>query len=767
MTREAPLENAGMEDGNDVYDETQGYESEPLEGFELQGTDDWWLARASSAFRASEQWFDSSVRRKVEDNMRMFNSKHPRGSKYHHSAYSKRSKLFRPKIRTATRKLEAAASAAFFATQDAVSCVAPNPGNPRQNLSATVQTELLNYRLTTDIPWYLTVLGGLQDSSKQGVVISKQSWKFREIDQVFEESFISNSGEDLGVERTIDKKVLSDHPDITLVPIENLRISPASDWRDPANSSPYLIDREPFFVHEILERGGKGSQRGHTAWREMGMDQIRSSLRNDFDSIREAREGSREDRYDDVRTDVEQYDVVWVHHNFMRVDGEDWYFDTLGEEFMLSEEPVPASEIFPTTLRPYVIGYSTIETHKPYPAGAVELASPLTEESNDVTNLRLDAIRHVLSPRYFIRRGQSVDIQSLMKNVPGGVTTMDDPNTDVNIRTVKDPTSGSYQEQDRLDLATDDLLGNFSGSSVANNRNVNETVGGMNLLSEGANEITEMTIRILTETWIEKVLQQVMEFEMAYESDEVVLSIVGMRSGVHPRAAFDMLKEPTRTTVNVGFGATDPMKKLEKLKVAFTTLVELKPEMASKIDGKEIVTEIFGSLGYKSAERFFPELFSKEANPEVQELQQRIQELEQQIATDQPKIDGTIKVAEIQSKGKQTIEQMRIASSDKRNQREVALKHKIAGNKLKVDMLNYGMKQATNDLDKQRMVNEKLALEHQIMMDEIQLEADMRQNIESPTDGGSKQKEAPDLAGNDKAGVIARNDYGNQPNAAG
>ncbi len=759
MREEAPLENAGEE---------TGYEVEVVDGEEVVGSDQWWLARASSAFRASDDWFNSSVRRRTEDNMRMFNSEHPRGSKYHHTAYAKRSKLFRPKIRTATRKLEAAASAAFFATQNAVACTAPNPGDKRQNLSATVQTELLNYRLTTNIPWYLTVLGGLQDSSKQGIVISKQSWKYTEIDQVSEESFETEAGEDLGTVRTIDKKVLHDHPTITLIPIENIRISPAADWMDQANSSPYLIDREPFFVHEILERGGKGSQRGHSAWREMSIEQIRSSLRNDFDSIRQAREGSRQDRFDDVRSDVQAYDVVWVHHNFMRVNGEDWYFDTLGEEYMLSVEPVPASDIFPTLFRPYVIGFSTIETHKPYPAGAVELASPLTEESNDITNLRLDAIRHVLSPRYFIRRGQSVDIQSLMKNVPGGVTTMDDPQTDVNIRTVQDPTAGSYQEQDRLDLATDDLLGNFSGSSVANNRNLNETVGGMNLLSQGANEITEMTIRILTETWIEKVLQQVMEYEMAYESDEVVLSIVGMRTGVHPRAAFEMLKEPAQITVNVGFGATDPMKKLEKLQVAFKALFELKPEMAQKIDGKEIVTEIFGSLGYKSAERFFPELFNDEVSPEVQELQQQVQELEQQIATDQPRIDGTIKVAEIQSKGKQTIEQMRIASSDKRQQGEIALKHELARNKLKVDMLNYGIKQATNELDRQRMINEKEALEHQIMMDEIQLEADMRENIESPTDSEkSKVKEAPNLVGNDEAGVLARNDYGNQPQAQG
>jgi hypothetical protein len=756
MTREAPLENAGQE---------TGYESEPLDNEDIKGTDEWWIARSRSAFRASDDWFNSSVRRKIEDNMRMFNSEHPRGSKYHHTAYAKRSKLFRPKIRTATRKLEAAASKAFFATQNAVSCDPPNPSDPKQKMTGTVQTELLNYRLTNNIPWYLTVLGGLQDSQKQGIVCSKQSWKYNEVDQVYEESYMDSNGEEQTA-RTINRAILADHPEVTLVPIENIRVSPASDWRDIANSSPYLIDREPFFVHEIEERAEQGAQRGHTAWRNVSRDDMRSSLRNDFDSIRQAREGRREDRYDDVRTDVEAYDVIWVHHNFMRVNGEDWYYDTLGTEIMLSEEPVPKSEIFPTLQRPYVIGFSTIETHKPYPAGGVELASPLTEESNDITNLRLDAIRHVLSPRYFIRRGQSVDINSLMKNVPGGVTTMDDPNTDVHIRTVQDPTAGSYQEQDRLDLAVDDLLGNFSGSSVANNRNLNETVGGMGLLSEGANEITEMTIRILSETWIEKVLQQVMEYEMAYESDEVVLSIVGMRSGVHPRAAFEMIKAPTQTTVNVGFGATDPMKQLEKLQVGMKALFEFKPELAQKIDSKELATEVFGALGFKTAERFFPSLYQDDQkNPEVEELTQKIQELENIIATDQPAIDGRTKVAEIQSQGKLKIEQMRIQSGDRRNDAEMAHKHKIARNKLKVDMLSYGIKQATNELDKQRLINEKEALEHQIMMDEIQLEADMRQNIESPTD--NKQKEAPNLPGNDEAGVLARNDYGNQPQQAG
>lgn len=765
--------------------ETSGYSVE--ESIVEYGSDEWWLARARSAFRTSSDWFDSSVRRKIEDNLRIFNSQHPQGSKYHHAAYAKRSKLFRPKIRSATRKLEAAGSAAFFSTQDAVSCVAPNPGDDRQKLTATVQTELLNYRLDLDIPWYLTVIGALQDTFKQGAVISKQMWNYQEVEEISEESFIRD-GIDLGTVRTVQKKVYKDHPDIILVPIENIRLSPAADWRDPINSSPYLIDREPFFVHEVLERAGTGAQRGHTAWRNVTLDQIRSSLKNDFDSIRQAREGIREDRFDDVRTDVQTYDVCWVHHNFMRVDGEDWYYDTLGEEFMLSVEPVPSKDIFPTLKRPYVFGYSTIETHKPYPAGVVELASPLSEESNDVTNLRLDAIRHVLSPRYFIRRGQSIDIQSLMKNVPGGVTTMDDPNTDVKVRTVADPTAGSYQEQDRLNLEIDDLIGNFSGSSVANNRNMNETVGGMNLLNEGADEITEMTLMIFINTWAENALQQVMEYEQAYESDELVLSVVGKRAGVHPRAAFEMLKEPTRVKVNVGSGATSPMKKLEKLDMAISSVGKYMPDVLQKIDKKELLSEIFGFLGYKSSERFFPSLFSEQKDPEVQQLEQQVQQLQQELAAGIPAIQGRTEVARIMAEGKIKIEQLRLNLSDKKVEIDLRLKHRLQQAKLQKTMLDYRIKQESNELNKRELEQQKLALEHQIMMDELHIEAEIntkserrnvpvnvneeqqeeqQENRDMKKDDGESEHAAPNLRGNDKAGVIARDDFGNIPQAVG
>ena len=65
-------------------------------------------------------------------------------------------------------------------------------------------------------------------------------------------------------------------------------------------------------------------------------------------------------------------------------------------------------------------------------------------------------------------------------------------------------------------------------------------------------------------------------------------------------------------------------------------------------------------------------------------------------------------------------------------------------------------------MSKQELINEKIALEHQILMDEIQMEQELMTNTES-----SGPKEAPNLKGNDRAGVLARNDYGINPQAQG
>jgi len=777
--------------------------------------DSFWVQRARSSFQSSQTWFDTSIRRRMEDNMRMFNSDHPRGSRYREQAYEKRSRLFRPKTRSGVRKIEAATSAAFFATQDAVSCSPPNPNDRRQRIAADVQKELLNHRLNHDIPWYITCLGAVQDTAKQGVVISKQEWNYREVDEAYDETATDELSGEVSNRVVYERKTVADHPDIRLRPVENIRFSPAADWRDPLQTSPYLIDMEPWFVGDILFTASQGKMGKYgVAWRKLDIKTIRSALKQSYDPIRQAREGQREDRYEEgASSDIPEHDIVWVHHNYIRIDGVDWYYVTIGTEIMLSE-PVPASETTPLKERPYVMGMSTIETHKVYPAGLVELGRPVQEEINDIANLRIDNIRHVISPRYFIKKGTSLDARSLMRNIAGGITSMEDPKNDVLIRQIADTTASSFQEQDRLSVEFDELVGTFNQSSVTSNAQVTERVGNTAMMGEAANQVTEMTIRILGETWVEPVLQQIMELERNLESDEVVLAIVGQRMGVAPETVFRMLEMPVKVKVNVGFGATNPQRRLQKVAMAFNTLKEIDESWVAEADKMEVITEVLGAVGYKSAERFFPSLAgdAQEQNPQLKQLKDENAQLKQMIesgkAEQEAKGQIDIQKATVTAQSRERVEMAKLGYAQKKDMTQQQLSHFIEKQKWQGVMLDHQIKRENNAMRKQELVQQRIALNHTITMDERQyemtkqeLEWSMGEELEaarqeqppipdttsraagdtSPAQektpakvstkpkraGGKRIASTPKIGGDDKAGVIARGRYGAVPFAEG
>lgn len=131
-----------------------------------------WLELAAEAYNSSTSFVDANYRKKWEDNLRHFQSRHASGSKYLKDAYKYRSKIFRPKTRSATRNNEAAAMAAFFANQDVLDVQAMNPEDPGQRASAEIMKEVLQYRLTKTIPWFQICLGAFQDAMVTGVVLS-------------------------------------------------------------------------------------------------------------------------------------------------------------------------------------------------------------------------------------------------------------------------------------------------------------------------------------------------------------------------------------------------------------------------------------------------------------------------------------------------------------------------------------------------------------------------------------------------------------------
>ncbi|MDU9711646.1 hypothetical protein RGC52_08060, partial [Helicobacter pylori] len=74
--------------------------------------------------------------------------------------------------------------------------------------------------------WFLTAIGAYQDAQTVGVCASYQCWEY-------------------------DERKKIDKPAIHLIPVENLRIDPGSNWEDPVNSSPYVIRMIPMYVKDV------------------------------------------------------------------------------------------------------------------------------------------------------------------------------------------------------------------------------------------------------------------------------------------------------------------------------------------------------------------------------------------------------------------------------------------------------------------------------------------------------------------------------------
>ncbi len=558
-----------------------------------------WVLKARTAYVNSTTWLDTSMRKQWEKNVYHFQSKHAPGSKYSTDAYLKRSHAFRPKTRSGVRNNEAAFAAAMFSNMDLIRVWTANDDDQNWRATAVVAQALLQYRLTKTIPWFLTSLGAFQDAMVYGVACSYQYWKYIEVPIPVVDP---TTGEESVI---IETK--ADQPCIDLLPPENIRIDPAADWRDPINSSPYVIRLVPMYVGDVeAEMIARSDRPLGQRWRIYSKEQIMASRQQQYDSTRKAREAQRPDSTDAERGDNT---TVWLHENFVRVNGREITYWTLGTSLLLSD-PVGLEEVYFHGQRPLAMGFCVIEAHKTYPGGMVQLSETLQESGNDIHNQRMDNVQLVLNKRYFIRRGQQIDVQALMRNVPGGGVMMDDPNQDVRIVDTPDVTKSSYEEQERLDVLLDEMHGSVSQSTVQSNRQLNDTVGGMQLMNSGATSLTEYTIRTFVETWVEPVLRQLMLLEQYYESDETILALVGREAQLKKKFGIDkitdeLLKREVNLSVNVGIGATNPQQRIERLKAGLEMVAPI-PAAQERLDIDEVIKEVFAALGYKDGMRFFP-----------------------------------------------------------------------------------------------------------------------------------------------------------------
>jgi len=616
------------------------------------------LKLATDAYEASTAYVDANYRKQWEANIRAFQSKHPNGSKYLSDAFKNRSRGFRPKTRSIIRKNEAAAATALFSNMDVVAVDPVDQDNPMAAAGAAVAKELLQYRLTKTIPWFKVVMGALQDAQTLGVVCSYQYWKYQSKPGKKE---IAGAIDEQG-EQAYDEspQIIIDEPCIELRPLENIRIDPAADWLDPVNSSPYLIDIIPMYVLDVKAMSKKQDKTGEPVWLAAEDSDLRASM-TDPDSTRLQRENNRQDRYDD-EVPVTDFETVWVHRNFIRTEGGEFVYYTLGTHKLLSK-PKRIEEVYEhlSGKRPYVMGICVIESHRPMPFGVADLAQPLQAEANEIANERRDNVKLVLNKKHIVARGKQVDIDALVRNVPGGVVLANDVNLDIKEMSYPDVTTSAYAEQDRINVDLDELVGNFSGGSVQTNRALNETVGGMKLLNQSASMMTEYLLRTFIETWAEPVLRQLMILEQEYENDQTVLALAGKKAqlfhkfGISQVSDF-ILEQDLELTINVGMGATNPDERLRKFLAATESAIKLTAEGPPGMNSGEIVKEIYAFAGFRDGERFFP----GKVDPQLQKAQAMIQQLQGLVKGKQMEIQAGLQETQMKLQSQEKIAQAQL-----------------------------------------------------------------------------------------------------------
>lgn len=613
-----------------------------------------WLDKAREAFEASTSFIDTNYRKNWEDSIAHFQSRHMQGSKYFSETYKYRSKMFRPKTRSTGRQLEAATAAAFFSQLDILSHEPEDDKDPLSLAGSALRQELINYRLSRkgQIPWFQVCVGAMQEVFIYGLVVSKQFWEYqeREVQDEFGEQ---------------QKEKIKDQPDIKLCPIENIRFDPASEWTDVVNTSPYFISMESMRIGEVKAKIKSGE------WEKVE-DKILMSARNQaLDPIRQARSGEKEDETDPhFSKALSDFDIVWVHENFLKEGLEDYHCYTLGTVAKLTK-PRKLQEVYLHGVRPFVAGTCMIQPHISVPDSPAHLSKSLNKEANEIANTRLDNVKLALHKRYLVKRGKQVDLQSLVRNAPASITLVNDVEGDVKPFEFNDVTSSSYAEQDRINNDMDDLMGSFSQGSVSTNRKLNETVGGMAMLRGSSNSMTQYVIRVFSETWVEKVLNQVDMLEQHYESNMDLLNLMGRRAGIEKYGipiSKEMLMAPSQIMVNIANSAMDPMVRLQAFTSAMDMYAKFRQIMPPDMDPEPVKAYIFGLLGFRDASRFSVD----SENPQLAQAMQTIQQLQQALEGKQMEMESKEKIetAKLMQSGEEIDKKLsaEIQIADQRNE---------------------------------------------------------------------------------------------------
>ncbi len=670
-------EAAAVLQGAEDYD---GNNSEMINGMNEQE----WVDLGRRCFHAARTYYETGWRDTHIENTYLFRSEHSPKSKYADPVYRLRSKTFRPLTRTAARSWEADCAAALFMNDDYMSVTAEVNGDTDAATSAGIIQEIMNLRLL-DANWYKVCIGAAQDAFINGPVMAKVYWK-QDIASYPKLAAITDAmGVHMGFETQWVQKRTVNKPVIDLILPEMLLIDPKASWVDPIESADYIVHQKQMSVDAVRRKMEMGE------WNAYTDNQILSCRwAMDDDATRNAKRGEGAPDPNDNDGASEDFENVRVLEIIVRKNGCDYVYDMMGESFLLSF-PVPLESRYHHGKRPFVIGTAMIESHNVMPDSKAKLGASLQEAVNTTANNRMDNVMLAMNKRNIVRRGANIDIPGLSRSTPGGVILTGNPEADIKTLDVGDVTGSSYQETEQLTMEMNEIQGTFSAQAVANNREMNETVGGMEMLSSAATKVVDYDIRTFVNTFVEPALKLFMLNIQYYEDDALIVTKALGAAGFFPRLKYedlddDMFTKQLMLKVDVGLGATNPLQRVNTLMAAVNTAAKL-PGMEENMDGPAIARRVFANCGLGTGEQFFPNLAANWQPP-------------QQEA---PPEDPIVLAAREQAQGVRDAEQMRQEAENQRFAQELETKIQMEKMRLeaneRLETLKLAMQAENKDKD--------------------------------------------------------------------
>lgn len=657
----------GQEATYDNYNTTAGM-SEPQ-----------WIDLGRRCYDIGRQFYRQGYQTQHLNNSYMFKSMHQPGSKYGSEAFRNRSKIFRPLTRMASRSWEADIATAMFLNDDYMHISSRQASDQDSAASASVIKEIMNLRL--DKGWYTTCIGAAQDAFINGPVIGKVFWWHETVDTVQDVPVNDANGQLIGLQTVTSKKVIKDEPYIELIMPENFIFDPTAKWNDVIGTGNYFIHRKQMTADEVMVKMNAGEwikrERGEILTCRWAMED---------DSVQQSKRGyNKPDPINNDNADT-NYELVLINEVFVRREGLWYTYHMLGTNWLL-EQPALLETKYHHGRLPFVYGTAMIESHINVPDSKTQIGSQLQDAVNEVSNQRVDNVKLALNKRYLAKRGAAIDLASLTRSSPGGVTMTSDPTNDVMPLEVNDVTQSSYEETQRLTMEMNELQGTFSGQAVANNREMNETVGGMKLLSNAATKVNDYDIRTFVYTWVRPVLELYMLNIQYYENDQVIMSIAVENSQYFPRLKAEDLTDDFMTKqlelkIDTGIGATDPVQRVNTLMYGVTTVLQL-PGMADQMDSKAVGSAIFSTLGQGDGSKFFPSLARNYQEP----ADKAPPPPDPLVLAAQEEAKGRIREAEVKMQGELQKQQLLLAADRELKLLQMALDAEMQGKQGQLDIL--------------------------------------------------------------------------------